>query len=408
MEGRDWKVQLTHGSALVARFGRAVLLAKTEGEAQQQFLDVLLSAIQTAAAEHPEDPGRRLVRAVANLVSQADVDDVPDFGLLASTGRDVAAFVVGDVELEVSGPEGKEVVSGRDISTWVDRIVRAPFDTVSLDVPGAGDVDPRSDLGSGTVFAGGVLVSLAGAAAPAAVAQPAPAPEVVWEPEPPTAATPMPEVELPAPDAPLAATAPPEPASPQARSTAPFQAFSLTEAPPEPAGPLPTAGAEPAEEDDGAPQVQGIMCSRRHLNDPTAVYCSVCGISMVHQTHNLVWGKRPPLGVMVFDDGSVVPLTQDYVIGREPEIAPQVADGSWAALQLDDPELKVSRVHARIELRNWDVRVVDAGSANGTFVAKKGQEEWTRLVPEEPLTVTPGTRIALGSRTMEFDSPHRA
>lgn len=423
----EWKVRLVSGSALVARHGGVVLLADAEGDAQERFVDGLLEACRAAAVEHEGAPGKRLVRKVASLVSQADVDDVPSFGLLASLGVDVAAFLVGDVSLEIDSAAGKEVVSGRDVSTWVDRIVRAPFDSMALVLGDAGDVDPRSDLASGTVSAGGVLLTARTSPAPAAVRaeQPAPAPaaepvkqaEPVQQAEPareaepvqevePTTVTPFPEADLPAPDAPL--IVPPQESAPEVapvRSTAPFESFSLAEPLSEPATPLPVAG-EPV--DDDQPQIQGITCSRGHFNDPTAVYCSACGISMVHQTHNLVWGKRPPLGVLVFDDGSVVPINQDYVLGREPEGAPQVVDGSAAPLQIDDPELKVSRVHARIQLKDWDVRVVDAGSANGTSVLKRGQSEWVRLVPEEPVTITPGTRVTMGGRTMEFDSHHKA
>jgi hypothetical protein len=427
MDGRQWKVRLAGGSALVARHGGVVLLAEPEGDVQQHFLDDVLEVCRAAAEEHPGAPGKRLVRKVASLVSQADVDDVPSFGLLASLGEDVAAFLVGDVELEISTASGKDVVAGSDVSTWVDRIVRAPFDAVALTVSGAGDLDPRSDLGSGTVSAGGVVVTVAGAAPPAAAAPAAaplaPTPEPAHAPEPlaePTSAIPVPEDELPAPGQPLAATAPdpqtvapvvPEPApagaaAPAGRAT--FQAVSLAAPPEQPAEPLPVAGQDTAQEAEEEPQIQGIMCSRRHFNDPTSVYCSACGISMVHQTHNLVWGRRPPLGVLVFDDGSVVPLNQDYVLGREPAGAMQVVDGSATPLEIDDPELKVSRVHARISLKEWNVRVVDASSANGTFVMKKGQEDWTRLTPEEPATIAPGTRISMGGRTMEFGSHHKA
>lgn len=419
MDGRDWRVQLARGSATVARHGGVVVLAEPGGDAQQDFVDRVLEACRAAAVEHADAPGRRLVRKVASLVSQADVDDVPGFGLLASLGNDVAALLVGDVDLEISGADGKEVLSGRDVSTWVDRIVRAPFDTLDLHVGSAGEVDARSDLGEGTVTAGGVLVRADGSSPAPASSAPAPAPARTIPPEPAperapaaeqTQAAAVPEAELPAPDAPLNLATPvpaqkPENAPKVSSGRSTFQTFALTEPPEEPAQPLPVA--ETADDGD-QPQVQGIMCSRRHFNDPKAVYCSSCGISMVHQTHNLVSGKRPSLGVLVFDDGSVVPLSQDYVIGREPEAAPQVTDGSAQALQLDDPDLKVSRVHARLQLKDWDVRVVDAGSANGTFVLKKDQTEWTRLVAEEPVTITPGTRVAMGGRTMEFESHHKA
>jgi pSer/pThr/pTyr-binding forkhead associated (FHA) protein len=166
--------------------------------------------------------------------------------------------------------------------------------------------------------------------------------------------------------------------------------------------PLPVL--EPAPAADGGVQVQGIVCSRGHFNDPTSIYCATCGISMVHQTHNLVPGPRPPLGVVVLDDGSVFPLSEDYVIGREPDNADDVRAGRALPLALDDPDALVSRVHARILLEGWDVRILDAGSSNGTFVAKPGDADWTRLVAQEPVTILPGTRVTMGSRSLVFDS----
>jgi hypothetical protein len=149
------------------------------------------------------------------------------------------------------------------------------------------------------------------------------------------------------------------------------------------------------------------MCSRQHFNDPTAVYCAVCGISMVHQTHNLVTGTRPPLGVVVLDDGAVLPLDRDYVLGREPDAAPEVADGTATALTLDDPEVTMSRLHAKLLLVGWEVRFVDAGSANGSFYARSGETAWTKIGPGEAVVLTPGTRAAIGSRTFVFDSHHK-
>ena len=96
-------------------------------------------------------------------------------------------------------------------------------------------------------------------------------------------------------------------------------------------------------------------------------------------------------------------LVRDYVVGREPETAPEVLAGAATAIALEDPKLAMSRIHTRILLDGWEVRVEDASSANGTFVAH-GEGEWTRLEPGLPTTVTPGTRIAVGGRTLFFES----
>ncbi|HWH30753.1 MAG TPA: FHA domain-containing protein [Mycobacteriales bacterium] len=196
---------------------------------------------------------------------------------------------------------------------------------------------------------------------------------------------------------------------PAGRATAgiDFTAVSLLDVEPEPAEPLPVVGEQPAAPEEGV-LVDGIWCSRRHFNDPRAAYCSVCGISMVHQTHNLVKGPRPPLGVLVLDDGSTFGVDADYVLGREPIGDPAVASGAVLPLVVDDPGRSVSRVHARLSLHEWDVRIADAGSANGTYVARPGADQWDRLAPDEPRTLEPGSRIRLGQRELAFDSHHRA
>ena len=165
----------------------------------------------------------------------------------------------------------------------------------------------------------------------------------------------------------------------------------------------------PEDEDPPAqtPQVDGIYCSRGHFNSPESIFCTQCGISMVQQTHNRVRGPRPPLGVLVTDQGAVFSLVRDYIVGREPETAPEVLAGAAMAIALDDPKLAMSRIHTRILLDGWEVRVEDATSANGTFVAY-GEGAWTRLEPGLPTTVTPGTRIALGGRTLFFESHQRS
>ncbi len=134
----------------------------------------------------------------------------------------------------------------------------------------------------------------------------------------------------------------------------PFEAVLLTNPESErPQVPLPM-GDEP-DEDPHHVVVAGIVCSRGHFNDPAAVYCTGCGISMVQRTHEYVAGPRPPLGVLVFDDGSAFAIDGDYVLGREPEFDPAVASGRARPLTLLDPGNGVSRVHAELRLEGWRV-----------------------------------------------------
>ena len=170
-----------------------------------------------------------------------------------------------------------------------------------------------------------------------------------------------------------------------------------------PPGPVPADGAEEA---DARPIVLGIYCKNDHFNDPRVPYCAVCGISMAQLTHVSRTGPRPPLGLLVLDDGATFRLDTDYVVGREPERDDAVLQGRARSLRIDDPKGVVSRIHARIELDGWDVNVVDLASANGTHIAPPNSESWTRLEAHRKVTLTPGTRVVFGRRGFRYES-HR-
>jgi hypothetical protein len=182
---------------------------------------------------------------------------------------------------------------------------------------------------------------------------------------------------------------------------------SLAEAPEQTRPPLPVEEPEaPMPAGPGQQVVKGVFCKRGHFNDPMVQFCTVCGINMVQQTPALVDGPRPPLGVLVFDDGSVYQLEQDYVLGRQPESAPEVISGSARPLRLEDSGGTVSRAHALIALEDWTVRLSDHNSANGTYIAMPNSSDWQPVPPNGRIVLTPGTTIKLGNRTLKYES-HR-
>lgn len=152
--------------------------------------------------------------------------------------------------------------------------------------------------------------------------------------------------------------------------------------------------------------IEGVTCPSGHLNEPESASCGPCG-ARIDPAAPRVTRARPPLGVLVTDDGSVYTVTGDYVIGREPEQAPDVKAGRARALVLQDGEHSTSRVHARLELSGWSVLLKDSGSANGTFLSRGGAAgPWT-VVPREPGTpLRPGDRVRLGKRQLLFDRYH--
>ncbi|MEV4178184.1 FHA domain-containing protein [Nonomuraea sp. NPDC049709] len=155
------------------------------------------------------------------------------------------------------------------------------------------------------------------------------------------------------------------------------------------------------------PLVYGVDCKNDHFNDPRAPYCAVCGIALVQRTLVPYKGPRPSLGVLILDDGTALPLETDYLLGRDPERAPEVAGGTARPAKVTSPDGSVSRRHLRVALDGWDVNLVDLGSVNGTQIQPPGDPNFYDIPPNEPVTIAPGTTVRVGvSRTLRFE-PHR-
>lgn len=144
-------------------------------------------------------------------------------------------------------------------------------------------------------------------------------------------------------------------------------------------------------------RVLGVQCPRGHFNRPGITYCSVCGGSLAHLQAQLVEGPRPSLGTLVADDGSRYELHGSYIIGREPQAVP----GTLDALALDHHT--VSREHARIDIRDWDIVVTDLGSTNGSFVWNHELQQWQRLGQGVSTVIGPGISLAFGQRIISVE-----
>jgi hypothetical protein len=122
----------------------------------------------------------------------------------------------------------------------------------------------------------------------------------------------------------------------------------------------------------------------------------------VDQTQALIEVVRPPLGMLILDDGMTYMLAADAVIGRDPERSP-AAESGLVPLRVDDASGGMSRAHAEIRLMNWDVTVVDSGSTNGTRTRLPGYRDWVRLAPHQSMVLVPGAEILLGNRVLRFE-----
>jgi hypothetical protein len=395
------------GEGVVARFPGVFCVARAADQRAATHLRALVDLCRDTAGSAP---GRLLARRLAGRLSGlGDSVDRLHFGSVAATGDDgLAVFLVGDARLLI--PQLGTEISGSDAAAWTDRLLPRPEAPVVLTL--AGVADPLAatagmhDLRSGIVpGAAAVLVHV----------------DAV-----PVDAVP---VDAPEGDTALMAVPTPDPFPPQAPQPAPAGAPQAAQPvepiplpPPRRADPIlgvaddaqrpPLPTGRPDEENlhedtSGAaqePQALGHLCSRGHLNDPRSHFCVLCGIRMNERTGVLVTGPRPPLGLLVFDNGATYTVDAEYVIGRQPEVDERVRSGALRALAVDDHTGSVSRVHAEVRLEGWEVLLADAGSSNGTFLAPPG-EDWVQLEPEERRRLVPGTKARLGDCLFTYESP---
>ncbi|RFU20667.1 FHA domain-containing protein [Geodermatophilus marinus] len=412
----------------------------------------LVDLCRAVSAAGSRAPGRRLQDEVRAWLSAAR--DLPSFALAAATEEGLALGLVGrgvaevpDLGLRLTSADGERLPDGTAV---LARLVDWPPAALRLSAgaPIGTAPHPLADLEAGAVPGAAAVLSSAPAPARPAAADAPPATTAVRLPAPGAAAGALAAVPPPrtlrkpgrsgAPGAPVVGSAPVAPhpdagpgdehghgsppappavPEPQVELPPPARAVSLLAPPPPeeaepPRAPLPVVSGEqpPAavarDPEDGRPRVKGFLCSRGHLNDPRVQFCALCGVRMAQQTGVLTDGVRPPLGLLVFDDGATVSLDADYLLGREPETDERVRAGAVRPLLVVDPTGGVSRHHAEIRLEGWDVVLVDTGSANGTLVAPRGAPAWSSLVPGQPVQLTPGMAVRMGSRSFAFESPH--
>lgn len=140
-------------------------------------------------------------------------------------------------------------------------------------------------------------------------------------------------------------------------------------------------------------EVLAVMCIEDHPNPPFAQSCRVCGQPM---SHSLARVKRPPLGRLVLSTGETVLLDRDVILGRNPSAPNAIGRAAARLIEVEDPELEVSRNHCEIRVDGWDARLRDLGSQNGTFLVRPGQED-ERVGEDSARLLSPGDAFRLGS-----------
>jgi hypothetical protein len=306
-----------------------------------------------AVGEGSGETARAIVAAVAAEGGDGDAlaRRTPDIGAPDGAALAVGGLTATGAALVVRGPATGEVDGVRVDGPGVHRVT-GPVRTIRLELPPAG-----------------LSVSLAVAPTTAVAPLGADAGDVGSRPRQPDRSAPFQSVLL-------------VPGYAPAPTPEPIDAYAVTQ-----------------------PLVEGVSCKYGHFNDPALRYCQRCGISMAQLTEVSRLGPRPPLGVLLLDDGTTLRLDTDYVVGQEPETDPDVVTGRARPVRMVGSR-GVSRRHIRVSLSGWSVRILDLHSANGTYVQQPDAPEAERLAPGVPVVVRPGTRVELGRRWLRYES-HR-
>lgn len=156
-----------------------------------------------------------------------------------------------------------------------------------------------------------------------------------------------------------------------------------------------SAQASPAAHSSPAaigPQVLAVLCEQGHPNATHASSCRICSSPL---GSTAVTVPRPSLGRIILSTGEEVALDQDIIIGRRPRSSAG-ADRKPARLVIvPSPRKQISRSHCELRIDDWDVRLHDLGSNNGTYLTRPGQAP-VRLDENVPTVLKPGDVVELG------------
>jgi pSer/pThr/pTyr-binding forkhead associated (FHA) protein len=109
--------------------------------------------------------------------------------------------------------------------------------------------------------------------------------------------------------------------------------------------------------------------------------------------------------ILRFDDGMVVTVDEDLVLGRRPDNHEMVTSGQARPVPIADTQNVLSSAHAALTRSGREVSLVDLGSLNGTHVAGPEATEWTQLEPGVAHPLSDGDRLLLGWTVITFEQP---
>lgn len=164
--------------------------------------------------------------------------------------------------------------------------------------------------------------------------------------------------------------------------------------------PLPLASSPGAALD--RPEAPGVYCDRGHFNHPGASRCARCGHPIAPGSQ-AVSGPRPPVGVLLADDGSIWALDKSYLIGADPTSAGEVRTGAVRAIAMRaGANHTMSPVQAEVKVSGWSVYLVDRGAEGGAYWQGSSSSGWVQLGRNEQRELPDGSHLSCGGRVLTY------
>jgi hypothetical protein len=145
----------------------------------------------------------------------------------------------------------------------------------------------------------------------------------------------------------------------------------------------------------GRELVEGAACRRGHFCHPALRYCMICGDQLRPLGAEHVRGVRPPVGVLILDDGTTHVLDHDLLVERS------ATPGTVTFKQLG--KRSPARGLASIRLVGWTPVVCGAEVAAAVTLPGGCEVPAARGVP---VPLVPGAELRLGGQRIRFESPY--
>ncbi|MDA8303129.1 MAG: hypothetical protein M0005_16690 [Actinomycetota bacterium] len=150
------------------------------------------------------------------------------------------------------------------------------------------------------------------------------------------------------------------------------------------------------------PEAPGVYCERGHFNHPGSSRCPRCG-RPVPAGGPAVNGPRPPVGILLADDGSIWTLDKSYLIGADPTSAGEVRVGTARAISMRaGANHTMAPVQAEVRVSGWNVFLVDRGADGGTYWQGRSGSGWVQLGRNEQRELTDGCHLSCGGRVLTY------